>query len=299
MRTGSLLPCGGRRDAPRLLNAVINSRICAPVCAALLAACLLNDGIGMAAAVEIIAHRGASRDAPENTLAAFQLAWDQGADGVEGDFYLTADGQIVCIHDPSTARTGDQDLPVASSTLAALKAVDVGAKKGAKFRGERMPTLAEVLALVPPGKKLFVEIKCGPEIVAPLAEALARAGLADEQVAIISFSAAVIETARKRLPRHRAYWLTDFKRDGAGWRPSFEEMIGTLRRIDATGLDFGAGSRALAPPDARRLREAGFELHCWTVDEAALARYCRQLGVRSITTNRPAEARRWLLEAKP
>ena len=80
----------------------------------------------MSLAQQVIAHRGASYDAPENTLAAFRLAWQQGADGIEGDFYLTADGEIVCLHDSDTGRTGDRKLSVGQSTLAELRKVDVG-----------------------------------------------------------------------------------------------------------------------------------------------------------------------------
>ncbi len=106
----------------------------------------------MSLAQQVIAHRGASYDAPENTLAAFRLAWQQGADGIEGDFWLTADGEIVCLHDGDTVRTGDRKLSVGQSTLEQLRTVDVGISKGEKFRGERIPTLAEVLAIVPAGQ---------------------------------------------------------------------------------------------------------------------------------------------------
>ncbi|MFV2065815.1 MAG: glycerophosphodiester phosphodiesterase family protein, partial [Pirellulales bacterium] len=97
----------------------------------------------------IVGHRGASHDAPENTLAAFQLAWQRGADGVEGDFYLTSDGHIVCIHDADTERVAGEKLIVAESTLADLRQLDVGAWKGERWRGEKIPTLEEVLATVP------------------------------------------------------------------------------------------------------------------------------------------------------
>src|SRR5580704_16419303 len=125
------------------------------------------DG-SMALAQQVIAHRGASFDAPENTLAAFRLAWKQGADGIEGDFYLTDDGEIVCLHDSDTGRTGDRKLSVGQSTLEQLRKVDVGISKGEKFRGERIPTLAEVLAIVPAGKRIFIEVKCGPQILPAL-----------------------------------------------------------------------------------------------------------------------------------
>ena len=132
----------------------------------------------------IVAHRGASYDAPENTLAAFRLAWEQGADAIEGDFYLTADGQIVCIHDKTTKRVapGQPELTVAKSTLQELRQLDVGRWKADKFAEERIPTLKEVLAIVPRQKRIFVEIKCGPEIVPILQQQLSDSDLKPEQI---------------------------------------------------------------------------------------------------------------------
>ena len=81
----------------------------------------------------IVAHRGASFDAPENTLAAFRLAWQQGADAIEGDFYLSKDNQIVCIHDADTKRTAVVSRQVAESTLAELRELDVGRSSWPSF----------------------------------------------------------------------------------------------------------------------------------------------------------------------
>src|SRR5829696_4703105 len=74
----------------------------------------------------IVAHRGASHDAPENTLAAFNLAWEQGADGVEADFYLTSDGNIICSHDPDTQRTAGVKHVISETPFAVLRKLDVG-----------------------------------------------------------------------------------------------------------------------------------------------------------------------------
>ena len=89
---------------------------------------------------QVVAHRGASHDAPENTLAAFELAWQQGADAIEGDFFLTKDGKIVCTHDKVTGRLNAEKrkLHVAKSTLAELQALDVGSWKGKTWKGERL-----------------------------------------------------------------------------------------------------------------------------------------------------------------
>src|SRR5512146_3337233 len=93
----------------------------------------------------VLGHRGASAEAPENTLAAFRLAMAQGADGVELDVWRCATGEVVVIHDEETRRVAGVSLRVPDSPLAALRALDVGAWKGEAFRGERIPLLAEVL----------------------------------------------------------------------------------------------------------------------------------------------------------
>ena len=101
----------------------------------------------------IVAHRGSSFEAPENTLPAFRLAWEQGADAIERDFLLTKDDQIVCIHDASTKRLSDKNLVVSKSTFEELRALDVGAWKHEKFKGTKIPTISEVFATIPKGKK--------------------------------------------------------------------------------------------------------------------------------------------------
>ena len=116
----------------------------------------------------IVAHRGSSQQAPENTLPAFRLAWEQGADAIEGDFLITKDGKVVCIHDISTKRLTDKNLVVSKSNFEELRCVDVGAWKHEKFKGTKIPTISEVFATIPKGKKIFLEVKCGPEIVTPL-----------------------------------------------------------------------------------------------------------------------------------
>src|SRR5687767_8313270 len=95
----------------------------------LLAALLALPACGL----EIIAHRGASHDAPENTLAAFRLGWQQGADANELDIHQTKDGQIVTLHDKSTKRTTGIAFDVTQQTLAELRGQDAGGWKGARF----------------------------------------------------------------------------------------------------------------------------------------------------------------------
>ncbi|MEI6306166.1 MAG: glycerophosphodiester phosphodiesterase family protein, partial [Deltaproteobacteria bacterium] len=140
----------------------------------------------------LIAHRGASREAPENTLAAFRLAFSEGADGIEADFRLTRDGKIICLHDSSTSRTAGIDLKVADSSLKELRRLDVGAWKGECWRGELIPTLEEVLATLPAEKKLLIELKSGPEIVSVLKMILDRSERDTALINILSFSKEVV-----------------------------------------------------------------------------------------------------------
>ncbi len=243
-----------------------------------------------ASAQTIVAHRGASHDAPENTLAAFRLAWEKGADAVEGDFLLTKEGRIVCIHDKTTKRTGGKELKVVGSTLDELRQLEFGSWKADKYKGEPIPTLAEVLAVIPEGKRIFIEIKCGPEIVPTLKQEIAASKLKRDQIVIIAFDDEVIAAVKRVMPDIKACWLTSFKQDKetGAWTPSVESIVGTLKRIQADGLDCRAEAKVVDEAFVERLRAAGMELHCWTVNDPKVARRFRELGFDSITTDRPA-----------
>lgn len=239
--------------------------------------------------VEIIAHRGASHNAPENTMAAFKLAWEQESDGAELDIHLTKDGKIVVIHDATTKRTTGIDWKVAERTLAELRTLDAGRWKAERFAGEKLPTLEEMLATVPPGRKVFIEVKCGPEVVKELDRVLKAAGRKAEQTPIISFNSDVVAAVKKARPDLPAYWLVSFK-DKAEKKRTAEDLIAKARTIHADGLDVAATDE-VNPEFARKVKASGLRLDVWTVDDPAVARRVASF-VASITTNRPA----WLRE---
>src|SRR5262245_50254296 len=135
---------------------------------------------------KIIAHRGASHDAPENTLAAINLAWQQRADAVEIDVRLSKDGRLVAIHDPTTKRTCCVNHKVSDLTLAELKALDAGQWKGNRWAGEKIPTLYEVLETVPKGKNLVIELKDSPELLTELKCTLKGTRSKNEQIILAS-----------------------------------------------------------------------------------------------------------------
>src|SRR5258705_3174798 len=105
----------------------------------------------------IFAHRGASAHAPENTLAAFELALAQGADGIELDAKLSADGHVVIIHDAAVDRTTDRQGRVKDMSLAELRSLDAGGFFAEQYRGEKVPTLEEVFEAL--GKRMFVNVE--------------------------------------------------------------------------------------------------------------------------------------------
>jgi glycerophosphoryl diester phosphodiesterase len=245
----------------------------------------------------IVGHRGASFDAPENTLSAFRLAWEQNADGVEGDFYLTKDKEIVCIHDKDTLRTSGRKLAVAESTLQELRTLEYGSWKDDKYRGEPIPTFSEVLAVIPKGKRFVIELKAGPEIVPYLKSELDHLKPASSDLLIIAFNQETVAACKDAIPEVKAHWLTGYKRDKqtGSWSPTLDEVIAGLKKSRADGLGTQGNREVVTEEFFESLKATGVnEFHVWTVDMPNDARYFQKLGVMGITTNRPAFLREQL-----
>jgi glycerophosphoryl diester phosphodiesterase len=243
----------------------------------------------------ITAHRGASADAPENTLAALRLGFAQGADAAECDVRLTADGHAVLLHDATTRRTANRSLEVARSTLAELQTLDAGSWKAAAFAGERIPTLDAAITAVPAGRRLLVEIKCGPEIFPAIATALAAAARPPATYVLMSFDFAVAAEAKRRFPDIEAHWIVGRESLSAGRAAAFDSatLPALATRARSASLD-GLNLDRRLPLDAaavRVLHAAGLRVHVWTVDTAPLARRLAAAGVNSLTTNRPEHLR--------
>ena len=247
----------------------------------------------------IIAHRGASDAAPENTMEAFNLAWDLGADGIEGDFHLTHDGHIVAIHDADTGKVsgGKIKLLVKKVTLKELQGIDVGSWKDKKYSGACIPTLEQVIDSVPDGKKFFIEIKCGTEIMAPLIKVLdqrmkERPELAN-QISFIAFDYHVIKACRNQWPDIEANFLESYKKIKATgtWTPEQNDVFQTLKVSLASGLGTQANEEVIDSGFVKRLRKSKLSFHCWTINDIETARHFRDLGVDSITTDFPKRIR--------
>ena len=247
----------------------------------------------------IIAHRGASGEAPENTMDAFELAWELGADGIEGDFHLTRDGHIVEIHDKDTNKVtkGKNKLIVKKTNLQELQKIDVGSWKNEKYFKARIPTLEEVIDSLPVGKKFFIEIKCGTEIMKPLIHVInlkvkERPEL-KENISFISFDINVIRSCRSEWPAIEANYLESYKKikEISKWTPSENEVFQFLKLSLASGLGSQANKEVLKQSFIERLRQNQFSFNCWTINDIETARYFRDLGVDSITTDFPKKIR--------
>ncbi len=247
---------------------------------------MMSAGLCMAQKPLIVAHRGASKDAPENTLPAFNLAWERGADAIEGDFYLTKDNRIVCIHDATTKRISVKDLAVKNSTFDELRKLDAGSWKAEKFKGTVIPSIAEVFEIIPDGKGIYIEVKCGPKIVPNLIKEIKNSGLKAGQVTIISFQKDVIREMKRVAPQYKANWLCSVKKDDQGKiSPTLVQSLQTLKEINADG--FSSSLNNLSENYRKGVIAAGYDWHVWTVDNPAVAERCIKQGAKSITTNVP------------
>ena len=226
----------------------------------------------------IIAHRGISFDLPENSLSAFNASWAVGVDGIEGDFHLTRDGSIVCIHDDNTSRVCNKNLVICNSTLQELKELNLQCE-GKNHLNIKIPTLTEVLKTVPSGKKIFIEIKCGVEILSPLIKELSRSKINSTQVVIISFDRQVVKELKEMAPEYKALLLYSYK-EGREVSSLINEMFDI--KADGIGTD-----NELSKEFVEKVIISGLEYHSWTIDNADTANQLISWGSNSITTNEP------------
>lgn len=250
-----------------------------------------------AQAVEIIAHRGFSARAPENTVGAFELAWKNAADACELDVYLTADGKTAVIHDKDTKRTAGVKLDVATSKQGNLIALDAGSWKGKEWSQEKIPTLEQALATMPKGRqRFFIEVKCGAEIVPELKRILEPIKDRAEQLAIIAFNREAAAESKKAMPWLKVYRLASGKTK-TKMPTNLTQLIADTKADQLDGLDLSMADFPWDEAMVKQIRDAGFGLYVWTVNKPADVQRFAKLGVDGITTDDPVMAREAL--AKP
>jgi glycerophosphoryl diester phosphodiesterase len=229
-----------------------------------------------------LGHRGASHDAPQNTLAAFHLANAYGADGYELDVQLSKDGIPVVIHDFSVDKTTDGSGRVSSFTLEEMKRLDAGSKFSAEFAGERIPTLEEVFDVLQADTIVNVELKTaspGDNGLEDATIALIRGRKLEDRVIVSSFNPFSLLRVRRRAPELKV---------GLLYAPDLPLY---LRRA---WFRFVLKPAALHPRyqmvDAQYMtwaKKQGYDVNVWTVDDPTDMRHLSGLGVNAIITNRP------------
>lgn len=250
---------------------------------------------GSAFAVEIVAHRGASYDAPENTVVSQELAWKQGADAAEFDVRATKDGLLAIMHDTTTKRTAGREAKFAELTVAELRQLDAGSWKHAKFAGEKVPTFEEMLQHIAPGKRVvihsYLAIEHGPALVATIK----RSRVTPQQAAIIHFDYEPLAAVKKALPGFECLLLVNTPSSDPKKKNDkvhgLDQLIARCTAARLNGLSFNQ-NYPLEPNGVKKIKAAGLKIHVWTVDLPQIAQRWIELGTDSITTNRPG----WLRE---
>lgn len=229
----------------------------------------------------IFAHRGASAYAPENTLAAFELAAKQGAAAIEFDVKLTSDHKVIIIHDQTLERTTDGSGKVVKKRLAALRELDAGAWKSAEFRGEKIPLLEEVFEAV--GNKVLMNIELTnystpfDGLVKEVA-ALVRKHNMQERIIFSSFLFTNLLSARRLLPDVPCGQLIESGKAG-GWQRTAARFM----KLEAEH-PFTAD---VTPDLVQKVHERGRRVHVWTVNDPAEMHRLYDCAVDGIFTDDP------------
>ncbi|MEE3852287.1 glycerophosphodiester phosphodiesterase [Gordonia sp. LSe1-13] len=246
----------------------------------------------------VVAHRGASEDLPEHTLAAYERALLEGADGLECDVRLTSDHELVCVHDRTVDRTSDGVGAVSEMSLAQLRELDFGSWHPAGTPSSVL-TLRELITLALDWRRpvrLFIEtkhpVRYGSLVEQKLLGMLHEFGVATppsadhSRAVVISFSSAAVWRIRRHAPMLPTILLGDTARLLGG---------SAATAVGATGIGPSVETLRMYPDLVDRAAAAGRVTYCWTVDELPDVQLCADLGVRWLSTNRPAKVRDWLV----
>lgn len=237
----------------------------------------------------IFGHRGACAHAPENTLESFQLAFDQGADGIELDAKLSADSEVVVIHDATLERTTDGHGRVASHRLADLRTLDAGSFFSEKYHGARIPTLNEVFEAF--GKRGMINVELtnyyGPrdDLAEKVCELVKKHAL-QSHIIFSSFLAYNLKKAAQFLPEVPRGLLALDGWKGM-WARSFGFMFGEYQALHPNIQDVN-------PQQVKRVHRLRRRVHVWTVNAAEDIHRLKEWNVDGIFTDDPQTAVRAL-----
>lgn len=235
----------------------------------------------------LIAHRGESHDAPENTLPAYRTAVERGF-GFECDIYRSADGRLFTFHDRDLKRTtagANTNRCVDVDWEGTVSKVNVGGWgkwKGSRFDPTRPALFSEVLALARDGREIYVEVKGNdPSWVPTIADELRKAkNVHPGNVLFISFGDRVCAALKRALPDYRVYFLTTAKTFTA------EKLVAKLASMGVDGVDISFDPAIIDRAYVKTVKAAGYSFHVWTVDDPKTAKEAFARGAETVTTNR-------------
>lgn len=232
--------------------------------------------------MKIVAHRGVSSIAPENTLPAVELGWKLGVDAVEIDVCLTRDLVPVVHHDPFLKWWCAKRGRIAEMSYQQLSRLDVGRWKGSRYAGTRIPIFDDVLLSLPKHRELFVEIKSAPS-QKMFWSALVGEHRHRRNLHWISFDHELLIHIRQAQPLAKLWWILDYEQQR---KSDFLDHYGELiSKIQPTGLDYCAA--AGIPPWLPAAQAQGFATAVWTVDDPIVAEQWRAAGCDYLTSNVP------------
>ncbi len=244
----------------------------------------------------IIAHRGESLDAPENTLESINLAWQRNADGVEIDIHLTADNKIAVIHDADTKRVSGIHLKISSQPMNELKKLNVGKYKGDRWDNVKIPSLREVLDTVPENKKLFIEIKSGREILNRLKIELNESKLKPDQIKIMCFNFNTLKVARDIIKEYEIFWLrVNGKSFLRFFKLNLDELINLALKNKVNGFNIKY-SGIIDRNFVQKVKRSGLKLYAWTVNDIEIAKKLIEYGIDGITSDRPYQLKKQIYQ---
>ena len=235
----------------------------------------------------LIAHRGESKDAPENTLPAYQMAVDRGF-GFECDVYLSSDNRVFSFHDSNLKRTTGVDMPCRKASWEkTVSKIDAGKWKGDEWKGTRPALLEEILTLARDGRQIYIEVKGNDADVVPyIKDVLAKQTQATPRnVLFIAFGKYTCQELKKYMPEYRVYWLVGAKHGRNGPAIPAAEVIDTLKELGVDGVDQRFEPDVVTADYIAEIRAAGFEYHSWTIDALDTACLAFSRGAQTVTTN--------------
>lgn len=244
--------------------------------------------------MKLIGHRGSSHEAPENTLNAIQLAWQEMADGVEVDVRASRDQRCMLMHDETLARTTGLAGRLEDQTWDILRVADAGTWKGPRWRHCTIPLLRDVLRVVPNGRLLYLELKGDRDMLPALISDFAVGRPDPARIRFLSFDARLLREIRQKLPAYAPYWNVEAKgHAGAPRNWSAEALCELAIRDGFRGLSVGYCS-AITASFISTVKEHNLGLVVWTVDDEVDAQRLMDEGLPELMTNRPGYLRQKL-----